>query len=106
MKIKCGDANPKGNILMLFKGGCGNELDIKDAYRCTGCGGFFHLECIFKHFELEKDHDYARSALTKIKYYANYKLRVKLPLRGKHILKLADQGLDKKLNNKRLNISD
>jgi len=44
MKIKCGDANPEGNIAMFFKGGCGKELDIMEAYRCTGCGGYFHLD--------------------------------------------------------------
>lgn len=54
---------------MTYKGGCQKELDIKDAYRCTGCGGWFHLECILKHFELEKDHDVSRYNLKKIKDY-------------------------------------
>lgn len=59
-KVKCGDANPKGNIALTYKGGCGKELDMKDAYRCTGCGGWFHKECLIKHFEMEKDHDWGR----------------------------------------------
>ena len=59
-KVRCGDANPKGNIALTRKGGCGKELKIQDAYRCTGCGGWFHKECILKHFELEKEHDWGR----------------------------------------------
>ena len=59
-KIKCGDANPKGNIELFYKGGCKKELDKREAYRCVGCGGWFHKECIIKHFELEKGHDYGR----------------------------------------------
>ena len=65
MKIKCGDANPKGNVSFLYKGGCGKELNIKDAYRCTGCGGWFHKKCILKHFKLEKTHDFGRNSLRK-----------------------------------------
>lgn len=100
MKVRCGDANPKGNIWMLFKGGCGKDLDIKDAYRCTGCGGFFHLECIFKHFELESGHDYARNALAKIKRYVEKDWL--WPGEEKwHILEICKEGLDKKLENKR-----
>lgn len=63
MKITCGDANPKGNVALTYKGGCKKELNIKDAYRCTGCGGWFHKECILKHFELEKKHDYGREKI-------------------------------------------
>lgn len=66
-KIICGDANQKGNIQITYKGGCRQEVDIKDAYRCVGCGGWFHLDCILKHFELEKDHDVARNTLVKLK---------------------------------------
>lgn len=58
--FKCGDANPNGNVALTYKGGCMGKLDLKDAYRCTGCGGWFHKDCIFKHFELEKEHDFGR----------------------------------------------
>lgn len=63
MKAICGDANPKGNVMMIYKGGCRKEIDITEAYRCTGCGGYFHLECIKKHFEMEKQHDVGRNNL-------------------------------------------
>lgn len=91
-KVKCGDANPKGNISLIYKGGCGKELDIKDAYRCTGCGGWFHLNCIFKHFELEEGHDFARNAIKKIRDYTD----------DENILKFCAEGLRKnvKLKNK------
>ena len=58
--MKCGDANPKGNVALFYKGGCKKHLALKDAYRCTGCGGMFHKECILKHFELEKNDDWGR----------------------------------------------
>lgn len=64
--IKCGDANPKGNIALFYKGGCKKPLKIEEAYRCVGCGGYFHLDCILKHFELEEGHDNARYYLKKI----------------------------------------
>lgn len=89
MKVKCGDANPNGNVYLLYKGGCGKELEMKDAYRCTGCGGWFHRDCIFQHFEEEKNHDYSRSALKRIRDYA-------VNLTGKHkkeIISIADEGL-------------
>lgn len=58
--MRCGDANPNGNVYMRFKGGCDRDVELKDAYRCTGCGGWFHKECILKHFEEEKSHDWGR----------------------------------------------
>jgi len=58
--VECGNANPNGNVALNFKGGCGQKLELKDAYRCTGCGGWFHKDCIFKHFDLEKEHDWGR----------------------------------------------
>lgn len=58
--VKCGDANPKGNVSLTFKGGCGISLNKLESYRCTGCGGWFHKDCILKHFELEKEHDFGR----------------------------------------------
>jgi len=63
MKINCGDANPNGNVEFTYKGGCKKALKIKDAYRCVGCGGYFHKECILEHFELEKAHDIGRNKL-------------------------------------------
>lgn len=63
---ECGDANPKGNIAFTFKGGCLKEVFIKEAYRCTGCGGWFHKQCILKHFELEKEHDFGRNEERKL----------------------------------------
>lgn len=59
-KIKCGDANPNGNIYAFYKGGCEKEINKIESYRCTGCGGWFHKECILKHFKLEKKHDWGR----------------------------------------------
>lgn len=85
MKLKCGDANPSGNVSFLFKGGCGKMVEIKDAYRCTGCGGWFHLDCILKHFEEEEGHDNARNALKKIKKIT----------KTKSILDLCAEGLKK-----------
>lgn len=57
---KCGDANPNGNISLFRKGACNEDLLLADAYRCTGCNSWFHKDCIFKHFELEKKHDWGR----------------------------------------------
>jgi len=103
MKIKCGDANPKGNVAMLFKGGCGKDLKIEDAYRCTGCGGYFHLDCIFEHFKLEEKHDYAHNALLKIH---NYAMKFPASERMKHIIGIAKRGLSKKLKKRRLDIKE
>lgn len=58
--IQCGNANPNGNVSLFYKGGCKQKLKKSEAYRCVGCGGWFHKECILKHFELEKEHDYGR----------------------------------------------
>jgi len=80
--MKCGDANPKGNISLFYKGGCKKELKLKDSYRCTGCGGRFHYECILKHFELEEGHDNARNALKKIKDYTKDKFIISLCKKG------------------------
>ena len=54
-KAKCGEAG--GNVELWYRGGCKQELDKTEAYRCTGCGAWFHLDCIQKHFEEEKAHD-------------------------------------------------
>ena len=62
-KVICGDANPKGNIQFTYKGGCRKEIKMKDAYRCTGCGGWFCLEHILEHFKREKEHDVGRNEL-------------------------------------------
>lgn len=81
----CGDANPKGNIALYYLGGCRRILRLKDSYRCVGCGGRFHLDCILKHFELEEGHDNARNALRKIKEITS----------DDQILALCEQGLVK-----------
>jgi len=83
--MKCGDANPKGNVGMFYKGACKKELKMENAYRCVGCGGWFHLDCILKHFELEEGHDNARNALKKIKDYT----------KDKYIIGLCSKGLEK-----------
>jgi hypothetical protein len=102
MKVRCGDANPNGNVWFLFKGGCGKDLDIKDAYRCTGCGGFFHLDCIFKHFELEEGHDYARNALAKIKTFV---LESTMHIKERRkIQSLIREGLDRKPESRRIKL--
>lgn len=59
-KVICGEANKGGNIMLTYKGGCRKKINIKDAYRCVGCGGWFCRECLIKHFKLEKDHDWGR----------------------------------------------
>ena len=63
MKIKCGNANPNGNISLHFKGACHKYLEIEEAYRCVGCGGWFHKDCILEHFKLEQEHDVGRNNL-------------------------------------------
>lgn len=83
--LKCGNANPKGNIALYYKGSCREEVKITDAYRCTGCGGWFHLDCILKHFEEEEGHDVARNALKKIKDST----------KDKRITALCKQGLER-----------
>ena len=105
-KVKCGDANPNGNVWFKAKGGCMEELDIKDAYRCTGCGVFFHLDCIFEHFEQEEGHDYARNSLKNIRDLAVRSL-VKNDLRPMDVQKIisfADEGLDRKPEARRVKI--
>lgn len=59
---KCGVMG--GNVYLRFKGGCEKEDDVKNMYRCGGCGGWFHKECLYKHFESEKEHDYGRQQET------------------------------------------
>lgn len=58
--VICGDANAGGNITLHYKGSCGHKLDMHEAYRCTGCSGWFHKDCIIEHFKLEADHDWGR----------------------------------------------
>src|SRR4051812_3569247 len=65
--ICCGDANPNGNIGFRFKGGCMKPSTFEEMYRCTGCGGRFHRDCIFEHFEKEEGHSIAHNALAKIR---------------------------------------
>ena len=83
-KIKCGDANQNGNVAINYKGSCGKELKIEEAYRCVGCGGWFHLDCIYEHFKLEEGHDNCRYYLNKIAKHTT----------SKKIKKLCQLGLD------------
>lgn len=32
-------------------GGCGQEMEIYDAYRCVDCSLWFHRDCIKKHWD-------------------------------------------------------
>ena len=77
-KVLCGDANPKGNIELTRKGGCRKELDIKDAYRCTGCGSWFHKKCIIEHFKLEEKCDWGRQEEKKKMHEAVEAVRIAL----------------------------
>lgn len=61
MQVECGNANPNGNVLLVYKGGCNKNLPITDAYRCAGCNGWFHKDCLLEHFKLEKAHDWGRN---------------------------------------------
>ena len=98
MKIICGDANPKGNVYLTAKGGCRKELDIKDAYRCTGCGVWFHRDCIFKHFEQEEGHSVAHNALAEIKKIVLEKSEVNCGIDIlEPIFDLCKKGLDRTL---------
>lgn len=88
----CGDANPKGNLSMWFKGSCKDLLKPDDAYRCTGCGGYFHRDCIFNHFEQEENHSKTHKALRDILNIANAEMD------GTSLAKIAficRQGLDR-----------
>lgn len=90
--IKCGDANPDGNVEMFYKGSCKKTLNKLDGYRCTGCGAWFHFGCIHKHFYEEEKHDVARNAIKKVLEYT----------KDEHIKWLCKQGLERneKLNTK------
>ncbi|MDD4410842.1 MAG: hypothetical protein PHE32_04015 [Candidatus Shapirobacteria bacterium] len=92
IKVTCGDANPNGNIAFTYKGGCRGELDITEAYRCVGCGGWFHLDCILKHFELEEGHDNARNALRKIKDSIKSD---KILITEDRLIEICEKGLEK-----------
>lgn len=54
----CGNASD--SFYLTFKGGCREQVAYVDAYRCTGCGGRFHKDCILEHFKLEAGHDWGR----------------------------------------------
>lgn len=92
MKVTCGDANPTGNIALFYKGGCGKQLDVRESYRCTGCGGWFHHDCILKHFEEEEGHDVARNSLKRIKESVGSKNILITPER---IVEICEEGLAK-----------
>ncbi len=103
MKVICGDANPGGNIAMTSKGGCGKELELIDAYRCTGCGVHFHLDCIYKHFEEEENHDVARNMLRTIYDTTLESSEIKIGAR-RLIQKLCKQGLSRQKKNRRASL--
>lgn len=65
-----------GDIHLMVKGGCAKPVDLEKAYRCVGCGQWFHLDCIYNHFEQEEGNDNARFQLKKIKEYAEAQLPV------------------------------
>ena len=52
MDKQCGQAGEGISLLMV--GACGKDVELEEAYRCTGCGKWFHFDCIFNHFELDK----------------------------------------------------
>ena len=56
--ILCGNASD--SLYLTFKGGCRKELTYREGYRCTGCGGRFHKDCILHHFKEEAGHDWGR----------------------------------------------
>ena len=92
----CGDANPGGNISFYFKGGCKKAIPLKDAFRCTGCGGWFHHQCIFEHFESEEGHSRAHFALRQIKDFLKQNKNIKISLRDVSTLfNLIEEGLDR-----------
>lgn len=62
----CGDANKGGDIALWFRGACKESIELEKSFRCTGCGGWFHFDCIFDHFEQERDHSIAHNALRRI----------------------------------------
>lgn len=64
MEKECGQAGE--GIRLLMVGACGKPVSIEEAYRCIGCGKWFHLDCIFNHFEQEEGQDNARYYLKKI----------------------------------------
>lgn len=37
----------------VFKGGCGENVNREESYRCADCTASFHRECIRKHFKEE-----------------------------------------------------
>jgi len=92
--IKCGDANPNGNISLFYKGGCKSVLPKAVAYRCVGCGGWFHLECILRHFELEKNHDNARNALRKTIKYVDLQRLKGHTINKQYLIGLCKKGLE------------
>jgi len=89
---------------MTSKGGCGKELDIKDAYRCTGCGVHFHLDCIYKHFEEEEGHDVARNSLKQIQDYAMAHKGKIHPVLEAFLLDVVSEGLSRQKKNRRASL--
>lgn len=84
-KIKqCGNAAE--GISLLMAGACGKEVKLEEAYRCTGCGKWFHFDCMFNHFELDKGT--AHNSLCEIK-----KLLKENTFDKKEIIKLCNKGL-------------
>jgi hypothetical protein len=98
-KMKCGNANSKGNISLFYLGSCKKELNIDDAYRCTGCDGWFHKECIKNHFKMEKKHDWGREAEKKLMIKKIKKARMwKLVPNTPRMIMCSDKELNNLLN--------
>jgi hypothetical protein len=68
-RVTCGTSHPNPRANGVFErrreadgyatgpaGGCGRPMLWTIAYRCVGCGRWFHRSCILSHFSLTR-HD-------------------------------------------------
>lgn len=83
-EVECGNANIGGNVALHYRGGCKKKILMEDAYRCTGCSGWFHKDCILEHFKLEKNHDWGRKEERK---NIDQEIRTAVEVREKEIVK-------------------
>lgn len=90
-----------GDIHLMVKGGCAKPVELEKAYRCVGCGQWFHLDCLYNHFEQEEGNDNARFHLKKILDYADAYLPIgNETMQKKHapflvIKEYAEKGLER-----------